>query len=293
MLSHFDKWTLLLTASAAAGCAGNVAGPGTPGDADASMTTNAVVVVERSTDAIEGARAQVSARFVRVAAGSSAQDAMRAVGAALELPARGECASVSALSGGITRAEAAPVVELVDVGSVWLDVAGARTRLVPRQVPDVTDVVSGVVYARASDAALLPAAARYEVHVSGSPGREAFDAAVDAPADPSDITVTGEEAGGGPLVARGSSVALTWPSSGADDLVYVEVRPGAVRCVLDGVVRGGSTRATLSTSNLDDAGSIVLHRVHREALHALGVDGGEVRFDFARSIAYVRPYARP
>ena len=47
--------------------------------------------------------------------------------------------------------------------------SGHETHLVPRQLPDVTDVVSGVVYARAADSALFPSSARYLVHVSGGP----------------------------------------------------------------------------------------------------------------------------
>jgi hypothetical protein len=42
------------------------------------------------------------------------------------------------------------------------------------------------------------------------------------------------------------------------------------------------------SSLLDDAGSLVVHRVHVEPLQARGIDGGELRFDFARVVAYTR-----
>jgi hypothetical protein len=44
----------------------------------------------------------------------------------------------------------------------------------------------------------------------------------------------------------------------------------------------------VSTLFLDDAGTLVVHRLRREPLSARGIDSGEVRFDFARTIAYVR-----
>jgi hypothetical protein len=291
---RLNALALLALTPAAVGCAGNVSGTAAPGDAEVASTMSAVVVVERTIDVNEGARAEASARFVRVAAGASDQDALRAIGAALELPVRGGCASVAALSGGVARSEPAQVVELLDVGTVSLEAAGTETRLVPRQLPDVTDVVSGVVYARAADPSLLPASTRYVVHVGGSAGREAFDVAVTAPADPSDVLVAGED-GRAAVVARGTSIDLSWTPTGPDDVVYADVQPSAVRCVLEGTsgspTRGGGTglvHAGLSTSLMDDAGTIVVHRLHREPLHIRGLEGGEVRFDFARTVAYSR-----
>ena len=65
--------------------------------------------------------------------------------------ARGACATYASLAGGTTPAEAAPAVELVNVGAVSLRADGGEMRLLPRQLPDVTDVVTGVVYDRALD----------------------------------------------------------------------------------------------------------------------------------------------
>jgi hypothetical protein len=271
---------LLPLLPAAIGCAGTV-GAGDPGDAEVGTTTSAVVVVERTTDASDGPRAETSARFVRVTAPSSTTEALRAIGAALELPPRGQCTSISSLAGTGTGGQV-PLVELVDVGTVTLEAAGVETRLAPRQLPDVTDVVSGVVYARATDPALLPTSARYVLHVAGGNGLEGFEVAALAPGDPADVQVTGEDTPG-TLVASGSVVELTWPASTSDDVVYVDVRPNDVRCVLDA---GG--HGTVSTLFLDDVGTLVVHRLRREPLRTRGIDAGEVRFDFARTIAYVR-----
>jgi hypothetical protein len=285
--------SLILIAPAALGCAGNVSGSAGGGDAEA-MTTHAVVIVERTVDAVDGVHAQASARFVRVAAWSSMNDAFRAIGAALDLPDPGTCSSQRYAAGGGSTGTV-PVVELSDVGAVAIEVAGGvATRLIPRQLPDVTDVVSGVVYARSAEATLLPAATLYVLHVGGAPGLGAFDIGAVAPGDPSDVRVAGEDPTG-TLVASGPTIGVSWTPDRADDIVYADVQPAGVRCVLSGFVAGdraagdeGFAHGAVSTSLLDDAGTLVVHRLRREAIVTRGVDDGEIRFDFSRSIAYVR-----
>jgi hypothetical protein len=268
----------------ALGCAGTISGASDGVDAEASTTTSAVVAVERTADSTEGSRAEASARFIRVVAPSSADDALRAIGASLDLPASGSCASLTSLTSA--PATQAPVVELLDVGSITLQADGVETRLAGRQLPDVTDVVSGVVYARATDPSLLPTSTRYAIHVAGGQGLEPFELTATAPGDPGDVRIAGEDVPG-TLTATGASVDLSWPAEAnlADDVVYVDVRPNGVRCVLDGATPG---HGSVSTLFLDDAGTLVVHRLRREPLSARGIDSGEVRFDFARTIAYVR-----
>ena len=251
-------------------------------DAEVATTTNAVVVVERTNTANEGSRAEASAQFVRIAAAASVEDALRAIGASLDLPARGACATLTSLSGGMTRGEPAPFVELVDVGAVSLEAGGVETHLLPRQLPDVTDVVTGVVYARAAEPALLPAAARYTIHVAGGADLGAFDVVAPAPGDPSAVRISGESPLGS-VVATGPTVDLAWATDASDDIVYVDIRPNGVRCVF-----ANSGHAAVSTLFFDETGTLVVHRLHREPLRAVGIDSGEVRFDFARSVVYTR-----
>ncbi len=286
---------LLVMGTAVGGCAGTVSGSGAPGDAEPSASTSAVVIVERTVDATQGTRATASARFVRVSTPSSRLEGLRAIGAAGDLPARGACATVTSLTGGVATDEPAPVVELVDVGTVSLIAGSTETRLVPRQLPDVTDVVSGVVYARATDPAGLPAGVRYAVHVGGRTDLGAFDVSAVAPADPADIHVAGENPDGSlVVVGREPALDLTWAPDAASDVVYVDVQPAAVRCVLGGGEGGGGdNHGSLPASLLDDRGSLVIHRLHREPLRAQGLEGGEIRFDFARSVAYVRGDSSP
>jgi len=316
---RFSPLAFLSFAPVVFGCTGTVAASSETVDAETTTETSALVVIERTSDAVRGTSAEASARFLRVAAPSSAVDALHAIGAALDLPPRGACASIvslagtaAGLSGGTAPAAHPPVVELVDVGEVSLEVDGEITRLLPRQVPDVTDVVSGVVYARgtfrprsggAGDVqagpSLLPPATRYIVHVAGGHDLGAFDVAMMAPRDPTEVHIAGETAQGGLQLGSSDSVAFSWTPDGPDDLVYVDLRPdstadvpsrlttppsadGAVRCVLDDAGRG-----VVSTLLFEDAGTMIVHRVHRERLRARGISG-EVRVDFARTLLYAR-----
>jgi hypothetical protein len=157
---------------------------------------------------------------------------------------------------------------------------------VPRQVPDVTDVVSGVVYSRAPDPASLPSASRYVVHVGGGAFLPSFDASAAAPAAPSDIRVAGEDATGAVVTGDGP-VQVSWNADAVTDNVYVDVQPAGVRCVLkDDRTDLDPTHGSLPGAVFGDAGLLVIHRLHREPLRATGLDGGEIRFDFARSLAY-------
>ncbi len=282
--------TAMVLAAPLAGCTGTVSGSTAGGDAEAMTVTSAVVIVERSIDATGGARAQTSARFVRVPARSSRQDALRTIGAALDLPPRGTCASIAALAEGASKREPTPVIELADVGSVSLEASSRETRLIPRQLPDVTDVVSGVVYARAVDPVLLPAEAQYVVHVGGSAEVDPFDVPSLAPADPSDVRIVGEDSGGLLVVASGVAVELSWTPDGTSDNLYVDLQPAGFRCVLgDGPnPPADHAGATVPASLFDDTGTIAVHRVRRESLAARGLESGEIRFDFSRSVHYTR-----
>jgi hypothetical protein len=299
------------------GCTSAISGGQAGVDAETTVT-HAVVLVERTADTAEGTRAAVSARFARVAAGASAGDTLRAIGANVELPAQGTCARIrsgEASSSG-TPVDPVPFVELLDVGRVSVVVAGSVTSLVPRQLPYVTDVVTGTVYAKAAEQALFPASTLYSVHATGTVNVPAFDVSAVAPTDPSDVTIV-QETSPGSVVAHGATVDFSWPRAPATspsaplpvlaaraDVLYVEVQPAAlgtgseaVRCVLgtpgdegapSGASDDGLARGSIPTSLLDDAGSLVLHRVHTEPLQLRGVDDGELRFDFARVVGYVR-----
>lgn len=282
---RFQHWPLVFLASAVTSCTAAVSGSDVAGDAE-KTTTSAIVVVERTADPTGGPHVGASARFVRVASTTSADEAMRAIGATIDLAARNTCAPLAPLGGGVALEEPAPFVELIDVGSVTLEANGSETRLVPRQLPDVTDIVSGIVYSRAPDPAALPSDSRYVVHIGGGSSLPSFDASAVAPAAPSDIRFAGED-DAGTLVTVEGPVQVSWNADAVADNVYVDVQPAGIRCVLkDDRGDADPTHGSLPGSVFGDAGLLVVHRLHREPLRATGLDGGEIRFDFARTLAY-------
>lgn len=302
---------VLAAAPFVAGCTGTVGtASGSPGGDAETTVTHAVLLVERTIDTTEGARAAASARFARVATGASAGDTLRAIGAALDLPARGSCASVRPTEPAAGFAEPAPVVELLDVGRVSIETGGLVTPLVPRQLPYVTDVVTGTVYARAAEPAVLPASASYVVHVGGTRDFASFDVVAAAPGDPSDVAIA-QETSPGKIVAGDKTIDFSWPigpvspvsPGGPGDVIYVEAQPAGVRCALGdastGLGNAGSVadgtdriaRGSIASSVLGEeapTGSVIVHRLHTEPLQVRGVDDGELRFDFARVVTYVR-----
>ncbi|WP_394828464.1 hypothetical protein [Pendulispora albinea] len=318
------------------GCSANLAASSEQADAEASTVT-AVVTVERtalSTSAggrpeapgSEAARSDIIARFVRARPGD--EDALRIVGAAIDLPAVGTCARLSA-AGSPSAKMARRSVELLNVGALSVELsppspgspgssgfAGDRdradlgrdsqTKLLPRHLPDVVDVVSGVVYTARAEGDAFPPRGRYVFRAAGAPEQDIAPFTVEATAkgEPLDVRVADqpiahrEHRDPGPVVfAPNDPVDVTWtPSpdaSAEDDLLYIDVsaRPAGaatVRCTF-----GDSGRATLTPSvfvnaGAGDEGTLAIHKVHRESFRAKGIDSGVLRFDFARVTSFRR-----
>ena len=257
-------WPILLFA--ATGCSAVVTGsPSEDTDAQSASVTG-VVVVDRMLSSDDSARGEASARFVRVR-GAIDDSALRLASASLDLPAIGECGRTS--DPGSARA-----VELLDVGAITIEspISGLHVTLASRQVPDVVDLVSGTMYSARIDEATIPSGSDVAILVAGSADVPAFSVRARAPSAPDAVRLSGLE---------GPNAELTWNGNGGSDLVYVDV--GSSRCAFtdDG-------HATLPASAFGDEGALVVHRVKREALTIPGLDSGELRFDFARTIAYRR-----
>jgi len=266
---------------AAFGCSANVSAEGAA-PAEVAPSTAAIVVVQRTID--ESARAETVARFLRVPGGAASDDALRLVGAPVDFPAAGACVSVgsdaptTALDQGIS-------VELLDVGAVAVAANGLETTLFARQVPDVADLVSGVVYARAAEVEQLPAVAPYELRVAGASAADAFVVTANAPAD-LDALAVAQQATHAVTLGSAAPVDLEWTPGAADDLVYVDVdaseRMPTLRCAFGDAAGRGSIPAAL----VPDSGTLSVHRLRRTHFAAKGVDSGEMRFDFARVVTF-------
>jgi hypothetical protein len=79
-------------------------------------------------------------------------------------------------------------------------------------------------------------------------------------------------------------IDLAWEAG--EDLIYVDVvakRAPTLRCAF-----ADSGRASIPNFAQLDSGTLFVHRVHGEAFHTKGIDAGEIRFDFARVVAFSR-----
>jgi hypothetical protein len=298
--------------SAPVGAAPSGEGPAVEGTASSA----ALVLVERtvSTGAGDSARAEAVARFIRMRAGSIDEEALRMVGATVDFPAAGTCAPLTTLSTRTTQApenEPARAVELVDVGSVSVEANGVSLSLPPRRLPDILELVSGVVYStRAPDAESFPTEAPYVLRVSGRPNLSngvpssmetdpgPFVVSAVAPAslgDSDTLQIGGHDAktSGAIVLSSDAPIDVVWTAGNPEDIVYIDVTsanssvsPGshASRCVF-----GDTGRAVLPPGVLAlGEGTLGVHRLHREFFQARGIDSGEIRFDFARVLAFRR-----
>jgi hypothetical protein len=264
-------------------------------DAEASAQTTAVVLIERTVSTGDSTRAGAVARFIRMRGGSVDEDALRMVGASLDFPAMGTCASVVSARAAAPASGAARTVELVNLGAITVEANGARVSLSPRALPDIVDLVSGVVYStRAPAPDALPAETSYVLRGSGRPELDVapFAVTATAPNEPGELLVQGQDARapGGLLLAPDAPADLAWSAGGPEDVVYVDVTQSAaagprnVRCLFDD---GG--KAIIPASLFTEGeGTMTVHRLHREAFQARGIDTGEIRFDFARAATFRR-----
>lgn len=267
---------LLLGSLLATGCA--VTPTNDTPDADAtSQSATALVLVERSNGPGDVAREAVVARFVRARLGVLDEQALRIAGLVLDLPQPGTCT---------TTDDSVPVasprsLELLGVGALSFEGPQSRAVLLPRTMPDPANVVSGVFYSSRSAEAMAPGA-RLSLRATGSADLEPFAVTVNAPFDFTDVRVT----------PGANALDVTWEGpSEAKDIVYLDVLAPAphvvARCTVDGRNEGRFAVPSSVLGSIEE-GQLAVHRVHREAFRAKGVDPGEVRFDVARVVPFRR-----
>jgi hypothetical protein len=278
----------LLVAPLLGGCSATVVGTPEAADADATSVTG-VVLVEQSSNGQEavGVHAEISARFLRVH-GAVDEGALRLVGAALDIPPLGECAPLST-----TDVATNSRVELLDVGTLTLENGASHATLQPRRVPDVIDLVSGVLYTARTEAL----AGKVTIRATGGAlDAVPFTVEANAPSELRGLHLAGVEARANEavVVAAAGPAELSWQAgeAGTTDSIYVDVSNlhGTVnlRCAF-----ADDGHGTLPAAALREDGSISVHRVRREALVRTGIERGEVRFDLARIIAFRAPTRLP
>ena len=268
---------LAVLSSAAAACA--VPAP-EPGPETSTSAATAVVIVERSTGPGDSVRGDaVVARFVRVRQGAVDDPALRISGVAVDLPAVGACLVPS----DATPAMQGRAVELLDVGQITVgaELALKPTVLLPRSMPDPAGVVSGVVYSSRSADVFAPGA-RVSLRAAGGPDLvEGFGVTVTAPHDLADVRVSSPSASG---------LDISWDATDADahDLVYVDVLAPSPRVMIRcAAPDAGRVTVPFDSERVDEA-LVAVHRVHKEAFKARGIEPGEVRFDIAKVVIFRR-----
>lgn len=284
MLARVTPFVSLGALAFAAGCSGQVVATA---DADAAQTF-ALVGVELSSPAGEGpdaVRTHASARFLRMPSSTDFELASHLVGASLELPPVGECASVAPFEEerGFPLASFGPI-DLVDVGSVTVEAGALLAPLSARAFPDVVDLVSGVVYTTRDTNDAFPAPANYRFVVAGSSQLDPTVIETPAPSFPEDVHIAGQALDSDPLFVTREPLPITWTPGDRDGLVYVGLTSyEASRLVRILCTFADIGQATIPADALPDAAStsIALHRVERLPVTAEGFDGGEVRFDLA------------
>ena len=266
---------LLLTAAVLAGCTG-----GDPAaEAVAALGSVGVLHVDRVAGAGQTA---LSAGFARYR-GLEAPAVLGLLGSAS--PAELEsCAFVVADEAlGADRAE----VELLDVGTIQVRVAGSEARLSPRPFPDLASVVAGVFYAGdASLGAPVADADEYVFQAAGSLEVPAFDAIVPAPADPTDLQLDGVSIDALSSLDRTRTADLTWAAGDPRDVVEIELRSHGEVLSCAAADDGGFrlSREALATLTADPRATLLVRRVRVSPVDVTGVDEAFARIAVTRSV---------
>ncbi len=281
MILRLSKLLVVPLLAPLVACTGTVDASNSP-DADSSEVA-AAIAIDTTSYADEAAPAHTTAvaRFIR--ARSSVDDGtMHMLGAGLDLPPVGTCSGIS------PRAESAgQAVELMDVGAIDVDIAGHDSFLAPRHLPDMDDLVWGVVYSARTDATETAINGPISIRVGGSKDVGAFSIDVANVEAPANVTFDGDALA--PILLRGNEdLHASWtPIPQSADVIYFDVDNGTETLVCAYDDRGSADLpASLFATR---SGSLTIHRLHREVVTAHGIDDGEARFDFARVYDFISP----
>lgn len=248
------------------GCTG--AGPDATLDAEVSSRSEGIVFVERVNDGGEGGpRVHVGGRFFR-SQGVRADSLPELVGAPPRAAGAG-CTERGAMSEGIDSTQAE--VQLLDVGAIDARAEALVARMAPHRLPDLWNVVSGVVYGLDGE---LPAGA-WQFTGAGDPNtlRGAFEVSGTPPEPMVDLRF-GDDAlpvpgGRAVSLSRRGGISMRWARGAAGDRVAV---------VFEGA-------GTLSCSARDD-GAFDLEPQHVDRVRELLRQGGTISVHRLRVIPF-------
>lgn len=176
-------------------------------------------------------------------------------------------------------------VELLDVGTMFVQVANTEARLAPRAFPDLASVLAGVVYAGDATLAVPSADVEYAFRAAGSDDIPAFSAVALAPASISELRVGGVMPSQASVVSRDSGLDLMWAAGDPADTIEFEIRAhgDALACA---AIDDGSFRVdpeSLAILAPDSEASLVLRRVRVSSVDVPGIDDAFARVTVSRT----------
>lgn len=259
-----------------ASCTG--AGPEVALDADVASHTEGVVFVERVGEA-GGAQVHVGGRFFR-SQGVAPESLPELVGAP-PIAATVGCTERGAMAETLDSSHAE--VQLLDVGVVDARADGLTSRMTPHRLPDLWNVVSGVVYGLDGD---LPSGS-WQFSATGDPAtsRGAFDV-TGAPPEAFGELRLGDAIiapqGGALSLPRRGGLSLRWARGASSDRVAVVFEgSGTMSCGArdDGTLDVDAANADRVRELLRQGGTLSVHRLRTVPFAISGIDRATLVFD--------------
>lgn len=287
---RFDR-LLLIIALVTAGC-GATTDESRPVDVEEQVGSFGVLELERPASqddpAVSGPRAVLGAIFARYR-GVDRAEVLDLLGVQRAKPPVDGCALVGTPETVFPESGAA--VELLDVGTVEVELAETSEHLFARTFPELGSFVSGVFYAE--DTELPPAHAprdTYRIRAEGSLEVPGFELVLVPPAAPTDVMVDGRTVADGPLtVDRRRALTLTWQPGANGDRIEVQLASGGhvVECAArdDGSL---TIRADyLAQLDADEDARLVLRRVSTQPFDVSEVDASWADVSVTRTLPLV------
>jgi hypothetical protein len=283
LLLRRSSW--LVTALGALGALGAVgvgctgAGPEVALDADVASRSEGIVFVERVSDG-SGARVHVGGRFFR-SQGVRTESLPELVGAPPSAAGVG-CTERAAMGDGpdATQAE----VQLLDVGAIDARADALAARMAPHRLPDLWNVVSGVVYGLDGE---LPSGA-WQFTGAGDPvtQRGAFDVSGAPPEPIADLRLGDDPLplanGAAASLPRRGGLSLRWArGSSADRIAVVFEGAGTMSCGArdDGAFDLDGPQVERVRELLRQGGTVSVHRLRVIPFAMGGIDRASLVFD--------------
>lgn len=304
-----ERWGLrtlaFLTPIAVAACAGPTEAL-EPLDGSSAGLTRSLGVIEIDADLDGGdERAVIAAAFARYR-DLDERDVESLIGQTLDaarITPRGSCrllvGSAAPIDLGDIESSVTSELELLDIGSLHVDVSVARTLetgsgvdLAARTFPDLASLMSGVRYGGILD---LGATTRFvdeggslSFRSGGSDDLEAFVVTADHPGGLADFRLGKTDDDGSSAlrwqlapesIDRNVAALFRWSAGDPSDLVEVEIDAGGSRLVCASDDRGGLRIAAdaLAALPADTSASVRARRVHVEPVDIAGLDRAFVR----------------